>query len=123
MKRIFCIIICLVLLLSIAACTPDNVEVASGIYYLDGNFEAGKTPYILLYDDSKEFFLKSGTSLSYSERGTYEIKGDQLIATTEYNTYTFDINKSTSLVLMDSGSNDYFNFQLGMEFIFGEVKK
>ena len=124
MKRILSIVICIVLLLSITACAPaEPIELKAGAYYLDGNFKKGATPYIWFYPDQNEFYISSGTTYSYAERGTYEIKDDQLIATSQYTVFTFDINNSDTLVLVDSGNNDYFRFQLGIEFIYStEIK-
>lgn len=120
MKRLFCIFISIILLFSLAACAVEDSRVESGLFFLDNNFKTDKTPYIAIYGDSDKAYISPGSALSFEENGTYKIEGEQLIISAPYTTYTFDINDSQTLVLTEITGDDYFKFEPGMVFAYGQ---
>ena len=51
MKRIFCSLVCFLILFSIAGCNSDTCPVRSGNYYAVGDYEEMLTPYLWIDTD------------------------------------------------------------------------
>ncbi len=63
-------------------------------------------PYVSLDTEEKTFTYGQSLFMSYAEYGSYEIKGDKLIATSQNETtYTFEIIDENTLVMIDDNGN------------------
>ena len=109
MKRIFCYLVCFLILFSIAGCNSDTCPVRSGNYYAVGDYEEMLTPYLWI--------------VSYAEHGTYEITEGKVIAASQSTTFKFEIKDKNTLVLIDNGDNDYFKIPVNTQFIYSEDLK
>ena len=123
MKRIFCSLVCFLILFSIAGCNSDTCPVRSGNYYAVGDYEEMLTPYLRIDTDKNEFSLGAGSVISYAEHGTYEITDGKVIAASQSTTFKFEIKDKNTLVLIDNGDNDYFKIPVNTQFIYSEDLK
>ena len=90
MKKLFIIIIIGVLL---AGCGKDKT-IKNGTYYQDGD----KIKAQISFDtDKKEWVSVGSIYMSACVTGTYEIKGNKLMAKSEDTTVTFEIISETKL--------------------------
>ncbi len=119
MKRMVVSVLCVVLLFSLLGCGSDDMEFDSTDrpYYMVGDSEKSLTPCLWLYPDDQTFYFGAG-SFSYAEHGTYEIKDNQLIVTSQTTTFVFDIIDENTLVLVDNGDNAFFKPPKGAEFVY-----
>ena len=124
MKRIICIATCLLLILGCVGCNFDNNTpiLNHGNYYADGDFEEGLTPYVSLTLDEISFRMGAGDLVSFQAYGSFEINGNELIATTQLAIFVFEIKDPKTIVLIDSGDNEYFQFPENTQFVFFEDK-
>ena len=123
MKRIFCSLVCFLILFSIAGCNSDTCAVRYGNYYAVGDYEEMLTPYLSLDTDNNEFRFGAGSVVSYQEYGSYKIADGKIIATSQSTTFKFEIKDKNTLVLIDNGDNDYFKIPVNTQFIFSEDLK
>ena len=125
MKRIISIYVCLFVVFVFCACGNNSeVELRTGGYYaeenyLKGDFEEMMEPRIYINTAEKTFSYSTSPFVSYVEHGTYEIKDNKLIATTQTATYEFEIKDSSTLVFVGNGSEDP-KIPIGTRFVFAE---
>ena len=120
MKRRICCLICLLMLSSFVGCNSDTTPVLSGNYYAVGNYEEGLTPYVSLSLDDNTFSMGAGSLVSFAANGSFVIKEDSLVATTQIATFVFDITDSNTLVLVDNGNNEFFQPAKNLEFVYSD---
>lgn len=120
MKRIICCLICLLMLFSFVGCNSDTTPVLSGNYYAVGDYEKGLTPYVSLSLDDNTFSMGAGSLFSFAANGSFVIKEDTLVATTQIATFVFDITDSNTLVLVDNGDNEFFQPAENSEFVYSD---
>ena len=123
MKRIFCSLVCFLILFSIAGCNSDTTPVLSGSYDAVGDYEEMLTPYLWIDTDNNEFRFGAGSVVSYQEYGSYKIADGKIIATSQSTTFKFEIKDKNTLVLIDNGDNDYFKIPVNTQFIYSEDLK
>ncbi len=116
MKRILCLIFCLLVLFSFVGCNPNNTPL-SGYYITDGG---GASPYLHLNSDTNNFRAGQGMIYSFAIIGTYKIKDGMVIASSEYTTVKFEILDKETLVLIDKGDPDYFDVPVNTIFSYNE---
>lgn len=125
MKRIISIYVCLFVVFVFCACGNNGeVELRTGGYYaednyLKGEFEEIMEPRIYINIEKKTFSYSTSPFVSYVEHGTYKIKDNKLIATTQTATYEFEIKDSSTLVFVGNGSEDP-KIPIGTRFVFAE---
>ena len=75
MKRTICIIIYMFVILACAGCShnSDTVALSSGIYYAEGDYEEGLTPYVSLHLDDNTFSMGAGSLFSFAANGSFVI--------------------------------------------------
>lgn len=132
MKRIFCIIACLLMILPLCACKADNtVPLHSGYYYAAGDYGSQSdfpkliTPYLELDTESQTFRLGRGVLLSHSVQGTYKIRNNKIIAASQFSSckissYTFEIKDSETVILIDCKNHSKTELPIDAEFIYSE---
>ena len=123
MKRIFCSLVCFLILFSIAGCNSDTCPVRSGNYYAVGDYEEMLTPYLWIDTDNNEFRFGAGSVVSYQEYGSQKIADGKIIATSQSTTCKCEIKDKNTLVLIDNGDNDYFKIPVNTQFIYSEDLK
>ena len=69
MKRISCILISLIMLLSFSGCSSDEITLSAGVYFADGDYEELLTPYLSLDANTNHFAFGQGSLVSYQEYG------------------------------------------------------
>ena len=101
MKKILSILVLLSVVLSFGGChfTSSGSTLASGTYYIDGDYPEYMTPYLQLDMEENTFSLGMGTILSYSESGSFMIVGEKLIGKSQNTVFIFEITDSNTLVL------------------------
>lgn len=124
MKRTITIFVCFLAVLALAACGNDNESsIRTGSYnadnYLKGDFEEMMEPRIYINTEKKTFSYSTSPFVSYVEHGTYKIKNNKLIATTQTATYEFEIKSGSTLVFVGNGSEDP-KIPIGTSFVFAE---
>ncbi|MBQ9106621.1 MAG: hypothetical protein IJY56_01875 [Clostridia bacterium] len=119
MKKLALCLVCLIILCA-TACKADNShpDLRSGTYYMSGYFESGSRPYITLSLEDDTFRMGEGQILSFSEFGSFEIAENNLIVKARFTTFTFEIKDSKTLILIDNGNGETFDFAENSEFIF-----
>ncbi|MBQ6706092.1 MAG: hypothetical protein IJN07_01090 [Clostridia bacterium] len=123
MKRILCCLICLVILFLFVGCNSNTTPVLSGVYYAEGDYKEGLTPYVSLSLDDNTFSMGAGSLFSFAVNGSFVIEKDTLVATTQSATFVFDITDSNTLVLVDNGDNEFFQPAENSEFVYSENLK
>ena len=127
MKRIACGTICLILTILFIGCNAnsnmvnsniDAVTLTSGMYYAEGDYEVGLTPYVSLSFDDNAFRIGTGSLFSFAAYGSFETSGSTLIATTQISTFVFEVKDPKTLVLIDNGENEYFQPAENTKYIF-----
>ena len=118
MKKFMIILLTLNLLFGLVGCNSINLE--SGYYYVGGEYEEFATPYVKLNFDDNSFSFGEGTLLSYAERGSFEIKGERITASTQNTTFVFEIKDSSSIILIDCGGYKPFAEYEGSDFTYRE---
>ena len=111
----FCVLLCVACLFG---CGSDDFDVplSSGQYLAVGDYEEHAAPYLELNTNDKSFFMGEASIISNVEYGSFKVKDDRLIATSQNTTYVFKIKDSKMLVLIDNGNNDSFSPET--EFVF-----
>ena len=89
MKKFMIILLALTLLFGLVGCNSINLK--SGYYYVGGEYEEFATPYVKLNFDDNSFAFGEGTILDYAERGSFQIKGEKITASTQNTTFIFEI--------------------------------
>jgi len=132
MKRTFCIIACLLMILSLCACNADNpIPLHSGTYYASGDYGSQSdfpkliTPYLELDTENCTFRLGRGVILSHSVQGTYKIRNNKIIASSHFSSckilsYIFEIKDSETVILIDCKDHSKFGLPIDTEFIYSE---
>ena len=122
MRRIICYLICIVVALSFVGCNSIKTEedLFSGTYYMDGDFEEGLRPYVYLSIKNGDFSMGTGSVVSFAANGSFTIEGNTLIADTQIATFIFKIANSKTLVLIDSGDNEYFQLEENSQFVYSD---
>lgn len=122
MKRIICCLICLIVALSFVGCNSIKTEedLISGTYYMVGDFEEGLRPYVWLSVENRDFSMGAGSVVSFAANGSFTIKEDVLVATTQIATFVFNITDSNALVLVDNGDNEFFQLAENSEFVYSD---
>lgn len=122
MKRYALIGVFIFLLVAIVGCNANNSTITptSGTYYVTGDYEEDLTPYLWLDTKDNTFALGSGSVVSYAERGSFEIKDEKLIATSQNTTFVFEIKDKKTLVLIDNGDNEFFKLPNNAEFVYND---
>ena len=123
MKKLLCIAMSLVLMLSLVGCASKNraPELSSGYYYAAGDDEY--LAVVTIDTNKLEFRIQDSHWSSYSEYGTYKIKSDKLIVATENTRFTFEIKDDHTLVLTQFTDKVWDWLQVGMEFVYSEDMK
>ena len=82
MKRTVCITVCILVLLACVGCSShsNTVSLTSGMYYAEGDYEAGLTPYVSLSFDDNTFSMGAGSLASFAAIGSFTIEEDTLVA-------------------------------------------
>jgi len=115
---------CLFILLTCAACkNHDNFPLQSGNYYAVGDYEPGLTPYFSLDMDNNTFALGTGSLVSFGAQGTFTIRDNTIIATSQIATFVFEIMDCNTVVLIDSGDNEFLQLPANTEFVYSEDSK
>ena len=118
MKKSLIMVLTLTFLFGLVGCSSINLK--SGYYYMVGEYEEFSTPYVKLNFDDKSFAFGEGTLLSYAERGSFEIKGERITASTQNTTFVFEIKDSSSIILIDCGGYEPFTEYEGSDFTYRE---
>ena len=120
MKRVASCFLCFIVVLSFAGCNASKTKekLTSGTYYMDGDFTEGSTPYVYLSVENGGFSMGAGSVFSFVAIGSYTIKEDTLVATTQIATFVFKIEDSKTLLLIDNGDNEYFQLAENSYFIY-----
>ena len=85
-----------------------------------GEYEEYLTPYLRINAEDNTFSLGQGAIVSYAERGSFEIQNGKVVATSQSATYIFEIKDSKTLILVDSGANEFFKLPENVAFILSE---
>ena len=119
MKRFFILTFCLLFLLTFVGCNSSKSEekLISGTYYMSGDFDEGLTPYVSLSLEDGGFAMGAGSIVSLQAQGSFGVEGNSLVATTQISTFVFEIKDSKTLILIDSGDNEFFQLKENTEFI------
>ena len=119
MKRFFILTFCLLFLLAFVGCNSSESEekLISGTYYMSGDFDEGLTPYVSLSLEDGAFAMGTGSIVSLQAQGSFSVEGNSLVATTQISTFVFEIKDSKTLILIDSGDNEFFQLKENTEFI------
>ena len=119
MKRIVFFVVCFALLLAFSACglNGSDVSLTSGIYYMDGDYEDPKIPYLQLDLEENSFALGRESMMSYAEHGSFKITNGKLKAKSQNTTFVFEIKDATTLILIDAGNDEYFQLLENSEFV------
>lgn len=122
MKRIICCLICLIVALSFVGCNSikNEEDLISGTYYMVGDFEEGLRPYVWLSVENRDFSMGAGSIISFAANGSFTIKEDTLVATTQIATFVFNITDSNTLVLVDNGDNEFFQLAENSTFVYSD---
>ena len=118
MKKLLIMVLTLTFLFGLVGCSSINLK--SGYYYTVGEYEEFMTPYVKLNFDDNSFSFGEGTLLSYAERGSFEIKGERITASTQNTTFVFEIKDSSSIILIDCGGYKPFAKYEGSDFTYRE---
>ncbi len=115
-------IIFFTLILCLIGCQPQNntPTLSAGFYCTPTVDESSNPAYISLDTEKNEFVFGASITMSYAEYGTYTIKKDKLIAVSQNATFTFEVKDEKTLVLIDKGTDEYFKFPVGTQFILKE---
>ncbi len=102
MKKMISITLCLLILLSLTACgeKSDPCDLRSGNYYMKGNEEINETPYVRLDFDKYTFWHCESPLSTQAEHGSFVVKDDMIIATTDQAVYEFRIVGEKIIVLL-----------------------
>ena len=119
MKRFFILTFCLLFLLTFVGCNSSKSEekLISGTYYMSGDFDEGLTPYVSLSLEDGGFAMGAGSIVSLQAQGSFSVEGNSLVATTQISTFVFEIKDLKTLILIDSGDNEFFQLKENTEFI------
>ena len=119
MKRFFILTFFLLFLLAFVGCNSSKSEekLISGTYYMSGDFDEGLTPYVSLSLEDGGFAMGAGSIVSLQAQGSFSVEGNSLVATTQISTFVFEIKDSKTLILIDSGDNEFFQLKENTEFI------
>lgn len=122
MKQYTYILVCIFLIFAIVGCSSNNdtITLASGNYYIVGDYEEHMTPYLWIDAEEHTFSLGAGSIISYAERGSFEINEGKLVATSQSTTFVFEIKDNKTLILIDSGDDEYFKLPSNSEFVYSE---
>ena len=118
MKKFMIILLALTLLFGLVGCNSINLK--SGYYYVGGEYEEFATPYVKLNFDDNSFAFGEGTILDYAERGSFQIKGEKITASTQNTTFIFEIKDFSSITLIDCGGYEPFAEYEGSDFTYRE---
>ena len=121
MKRLFCLLLIGIVLISLTACqkTPsDPCGLHSGTYYMVGKFEEMMIPYLYLNFDDYTFSMGAGALVSYAEIGSFVVKENKITATSQSTVFVFEIKDTNTLILVDNGDNEYFKMPENAKYIF-----
>ena len=120
MRQLAALILCVALLCACAGCGASEpaMEVKDGCYFLAGDYEEFTTPYLWLHTEDQTFYHGAGTIYSYAERGSYEIEGNRLIATSQRTTFVFEILDENTLIVVGNGDSGAFRPPENGEFVY-----
>ena len=125
MKRFFILTFCLLFLLTFVGCNSSKSEekLISGTYYMSGDFDEGLTPYVSLSLEDGGFAMGAGSIVSLQAQGSFSVEGNSLVATTQISTFVFEIKDLKTLILIDSGDNEFFQLKENTEFIYSDTMR
>ncbi len=111
-----------ILIFSLIGCQAQNNTpiLSAGFYCTPTEDESSSPAYIFLDTEKSEFVFGASITMSYAECGTYTIKKDKLIAVSKNATFTFEFKDEKTLVLIDKGTDEYFKFPVGTQFVWKE---
>ena len=127
MKKTFlkltCVLLCLcTITFTLCACHNESYEIAlkTGHYFLSNNedYGFGTTPYIHINTNENTISISQGLLYSYIEFGDFEINNTTLTATTQNATFTFTIEDSSTLILVEN--HEFFELPENATFIYSE---
>ena len=125
MRKCSLFVLCVLFALAALGCgrdTADSVPTLKDTYYAEGKYDAISTPYLYLHEDNT-FMMGLGAVYSFAEFGTYEIFNGDLVVTSQSSVYTFRIQDSETLVLIDTGDSLALNIPKNTRFLFQEELK
>ena len=101
MKKIISIIVLLAIVLSFSGCNSNASRDAliSGDYDAVGDYPEYMTPNLRLDLEENTFHLCMGAVVSYAERGSFVILGNQLMCKSQNAFFIFEITDNNTLVL------------------------
>ena len=117
MKRVLCVFICAVFVLSLTGCSGAG-DLRTGKYLAEGNYEKFMTPNLTLDTEVQTFVIFGGVLSSFAETGSYTVIGNKLVAKGHSEEYTFEIKNGNTLVLTRGAENP--KLAAGTRFQFSE---
>ena len=121
--KLTCVLLCLcTITFTLCACHNEFDEIAlkTGHYFLSNNedYGFGTTPYIHINTTENTISISQGLLYSYIEFGDFEINNTTLTATTQNATFTFTIEHSSTLILVEN--HEFFELPENATFIYSE---
>ena len=121
--KLACVLLCLcTITFTLCACHNESDEIAlkTGHYFLSSNedYGFGTTPYIHINTTENTISISQGLLYSYIEFGDFEINNTTLTATTQNANFTFTIEDSSTLILVEN--HEFFGLPENATFIYSE---
>ncbi len=120
MKKWILMILCLLLMGSLAACQEETQEPAAlstGRYYIVGDYTDGLRPYLAVDLVEKRFEISMGATFSHRETGSFTVDGRNVTVKTEVATYVFYIESDTRLIMLDNGGSQNASLRVNSVFV------